>query len=240
MRLLCQGPVSKRLLQRRKDPTLSRHLRTRRPLALLAAAVALCSLPVAAPAAADAPSSHRLVLFDGTHTDGWSQAGPGGFALGDGAMTSYGGLGLTYYSAREFSDYRLTLDWRMSGDDNSGVHLGFPAGDDPAIRNQGFEVQIDATDAPEKTTGSVYGFQAPDIAARDAALHPPGEWNTFDLVVTGDRLRVYLNGVKINDFTDTVVERRLNPGHIGLQNHGDGDEVSFRDIVLTQLPRDDQ
>ena len=218
----------------------------RAPLrAALVAAAAGCLLaaapPVPAPAtgAATAPPAaataapERLVLFDGTSTDGWSQAGPGGFTLADGALTSYGGLGLIWYSGREFgTDYRLTLDWRMAGDDNSGVHLGFPPGDDPAIRNGGFEVQIDATDSPDRTTGAVYGFQSADIAARDAALNPPGEWNTYDLRVTGDRLTVRLNGVEINDYTDTVPERRLGPGHIGLQNHGAGDEVSFRNIVI--------
>ncbi|GAA2658315.1 hypothetical protein GCM10010400_15210 [Streptomyces aculeolatus] len=218
----------------------------RAPLrAALVAAAAGCLLaaapPVPAPAAgaATAPPAaataapERLVLFDGTSTEGWSQAGPGGFTLADGALTSYGGLGLLWYSGREFgTDYRLTLDWRMAGDDNSGVHLGFPPGDDPAIRNGGFEVQIDATDSPDRTTGAVYGFQSADIAARDAALNPPGEWNTYDLRVTGDRLTVRLNGVEINDYTDTVPERRLGPGHIGLQNHGAGDEVSFRNIVI--------
>lgn len=202
-------------------------------LAAAPAPVPAATTPAATPAAQAPPAAERLVLFDGTGTEGWSQAGPGGFTLADGALTSYGGLGLIWYSGREFGTrYHLTLDWRMAGDDNSGVHLGFPAGDDPAIRNSGFEVQIDATDSPDRTTGAVYGFQSPDIAARDAALRPPGEWNTYDLRVDGNRLTVELNGVRINDYTDTVPERRLGPGHIGLQNHGTGDEVSFRNIVI--------
>ena len=222
-------------------PTPHRRAPLRAALVAAAAGCLLAAAPVPAPAtgAATAPPAaataapERLVLFDGTSTEGWSQAGPGGFTLAEGALTSYGGLGLLWYSGREFgTDYRLTLDWRMVGDDNSGVHLGFPPGDDPAIRNGGFEVQIDATDSPDRTTGAVYGFQSADIAARDAALNPPGEWNTYDLRVTGDRLTVRLNGVEINDYTDTVPERRLGPGHIGLQNHGAGDEVSFRNIVI--------
>lgn len=212
---------------------MSRHPRARRTISLAVAGAAICCLTGAHPA----PEPYRTVLFDGTSTEGWRQTGPGGFTLADGELTSHGGLGLLWYSVEEFRSYRLTLEWRMAGDDNSGVHLGFPAGDDPSIRNQGFEVQIDATDAPDRTTGSVYGFQAPDIAARDAALNPPGQWNTFELQVMGDRLKVYLNGVKINDFTDNVAGRRLSPGHIGIQNHGEGDEVSFRNIVIQEIPR---
>lgn len=52
----------------------------------------------------------------------------------------------------------------------------------------------------------------------------------------GERLRVWLNGVKINDFTNTDPVRSLRDGHIGLQNHGADDQVSFRDVRIKELP----
>ncbi|MFH8344461.1 ThuA domain-containing protein [Streptomyces sp. NPDC018045] len=179
-------------------------------------------------------------LFDGTSTRGWKQAGPGSFTLEDGTLTSVGGMGLLWYAAREFGpSYSLKLDWRTAGadgDDNSGVFLGFPPSDDPwtAVHN-GYEIQIDATDAPDRTTGSVYGFQAPDTEARDAALNPPGEWNTYELRVEGERLRVRLNGHEINDFTNTDPARSLRQGHIGIQNHGTEDRVSFRNVRVKEF-----
>ncbi|MFF8448390.1 ThuA domain-containing protein [Streptomyces leeuwenhoekii] len=182
------------------------------------------------------PETGYTALFDGTGTTGWRQAGPGGFTLADGTLTSTGGLGMLWYAAREFTgDYSLKLDWKAQGDDNSGVFVGFPASDDPwSAVNNGYEIQIDATDAPDRTTGSVYGFRSADVAARDAALNPPGEWNTYEIRVTGERLEVFLNGRKINDFTNTDPARSLRQGHIGIQNHGDGDEVAFRDIRVKQ------
>ncbi|MFE0805626.1 ThuA domain-containing protein, partial [Streptomyces sp. NPDC058834] len=182
------------------------------------------------------PESGYTPLFDGSGTTGWQQAGPGGFTLADGTLTSHGGLGMLWYSAEEFTgDYSLKLDWKASGDDNSGVFVGFPASDDPwSAVNNGYEIQIDATDAADRTTGAVYGFKSADLPARDAALNPPGEWNTYELRVTGERLEIFLNGVKINDFTNTDPARSLRQGHIGLQNHGDGDEVAFRDIRVKQ------
>ncbi|MFI9006059.1 ThuA domain-containing protein [Actinosynnema sp. NPDC053489] len=175
-------------------------------------------------------------LFNGSGTTGWSQAGPGGFALADGTLTSQGGMGLFWYSAKEFRSYSLKLDWRLAGDDNSGVFIGFPPSGDPwsAVDN-GYEIQIDPTDSVDKTTGAVYGFKSADIAARDAALNPPGEWNTYELLVEGERLQLFLNGVKINDFTNTDPARSLVSGHIGLQNHGDGDDASFRNIRIKEL-----
>ncbi|ONK11350.1 Cytochrome c551/c552 [Streptomyces sp. MP131-18] len=184
------------------------------------------------------PETGYTSLFDGTGTDGWSQAGPGQFALADdGTLTTEGGMGMLWYEAQEFASYSLKLDWRLEGDDNSGIFIGFPPSDDPwsAVDN-GYEIQIDATDAPERTTGSVYTFQSADIEARDAALNPPGEWNTYELRVEGERLQIFLNGTLINDFTNTDPARSLTQGHVGLQNHGEEDTVSFRNVRIQELP----
>jgi type 1 glutamine amidotransferase len=181
------------------------------------------------------PETGYTTLYNGS-TTGWSQAGPGGFSNNDATLTAFDGLGMLWYSAKEFRSYSLKLDWRMPGDDNSGVVLGFPAGStaDSALTT-GYEVQIDATDSVDRTTGAIYGVKAPDTAARDAALNPPGEWNTYELLVEGERLQVLLNGVKINDFTNTDPVRSLTSGHIAIQNHGTGDDVAFRNIRIKEL-----
>ncbi|MDI6098787.1 ThuA domain-containing protein [Actinoplanes sp. NEAU-A12] len=180
------------------------------------------------------PETGYTTLYNGS-TSGWSQAGPGSFTNSDATLTSVGGLGMLWYSPKAYTDYSLKLDWRMAGDDNSGVFIGFPPSSDPwSAVNNGYEIQIDATDAADRTTGAVYSFQGANAAARDAALNPPGEWNTYELLVEGQRLQVLLNGVKINDFTNTDPARNLD-GHIGLQNHGDGDDVSFRNIRIKEL-----
>ncbi|MES5819017.1 ThuA domain-containing protein [Streptomyces sp. RG80] len=186
------------------------------------------------------PENGYRPLFDGTAAslDDWRQAGPGSFTLDDnGTITSTGGMGMLWYAGSGFGAYSLKLDWRMAGDDNSGVFVGFPPSDDPwSAVNNGYEIQIDATDVPEKTTGSVYGFRSADLKKRDRALNPPGEWNTYEIRVEGERLRVWLNGVKINDFTNTDPARSLRDGHLGIQNHGADDQVSFRNVRIKELP----
>jgi type 1 glutamine amidotransferase len=177
-------------------------------------------------------------IFDGTEESlaRWHQAGPGGFTLDDGVLTSYGGLGMLWYG-EELGSYSLTLDWMMPGDDNSGVFVGFPASDDPwSAVNHGYEVQIDATDDPDSTTGAIYDFQAADTTARDRALNPPGEWNEYRIDVVDQTITVWLNGVQVNEFTSTDPARDLTQGHVGIQNHGDADAVSFRDIRVKELP----
>ena len=180
------------------------------------------------------PEEGYTDLYAGSLT-GWSQAGPGRFTEADATLTSVDGMGLLWYSGREFRSYSLKLDWRAAGDDNSGVFIGFPPSSDPgsAVDN-GYEIQIDATDAADRTTGAVYGFAPADVAARDAALNPPGEWNTFEVLVQGERVQVFLNAVRITDFTNQDPARSLS-GHIGIQNHGTDDEVSFRHIRIKEL-----
>ncbi|MER7665648.1 ThuA domain-containing protein [Streptomyces sp. NPDC096193] len=183
------------------------------------------------------PRTDYRPIFNGKTLEGWKQAGPGKFNVVDGEMRSEGGMGMAWYQAKELKSYSLKLDWKLDGDDNSGVFVGFPASDDPwSAVNNGYEVQIDATDAADRTTGAVYGFKSADIKARDRVLRPPGQWNSYEIKVQGERLQVFLNGVKINDFTNTDPARSLKDGYIGLQNHGAGDQASFRNIQLRELP----
>ncbi|MFF4230418.1 ThuA domain-containing protein [Streptomyces sp. NPDC001820] len=183
------------------------------------------------------PQTGYRPIFNGKTLDGWKQAGPGKFNVVDGELRSEGGMGMLWYQAKELTSYSVKLDWKLSGDDNSGVFVGFPASDDPwSAVNKGYEVQIDATDAADRTTGAVYGFKSADIKARDSVLRPPGQWNSYEIRVHGERLQVFLNGVKINDFTNTDPVRSLKDGYIGIQNHGADDQVSFRNIQLRELP----
>ena len=125
----------------------------------------------------------------------------------------------------------------MPGDDNSGVFIGgWPdPGNDPFVAvNQGYEVQIDATDDADSQTGAIYNVQAPNAAARDQALNPPGQWNTYEITVDAPKVYVRLNGWLVNEFTSTDPARDLTHGRIGLQNHGTGDEVYFRDVQVKE------
>ncbi|MEU2076177.1 ThuA domain-containing protein [Streptomyces sp. NPDC013489] len=183
------------------------------------------------------PQTGYRDLFNGETREGWKQAGPGGFDIADRQLHSTGGMGMLWYQAKELRSYSLTLDWKLTGDSNSGIFVGFPASDDPwSAVNNGYEIQIDATDAADRTTGAVYGFKSANLKARDQALRPPGQWNTYEIRVQGERLQVFLNGIKINDFTNTDPARSLTSGHIGIQNHGAADQAAFRDIRLKELP----
>ena len=186
------------------------------------------------------PEAGYSSLFDGTLAsfEDWSLAGDGSFGRDENCtLRTSGGMGLLWHAEEHVGDYSLTLDWKMVKDDNGGVFIGFPdPGDDPWVAvDEGYEVQIDASDEPDRTTGAIYTFQGADEEARDAALNPVGEWNSYDIRVEGDNVLIYLNGVLINDFTSTDPARDLSQGFIGLQNHGDGETLYYRDVQIKAL-----
>lgn len=179
-------------------------------------------------------------LFDGTLAsfDNWRMAGPGSFGrLDDCSVRSSGGLGLLWYQQQEFEAYSLKLDWKLVEDHNGGVFVGFPnPGNDPWVAvNQGYEIQIDASDAADRTTGAIYTFKGADPEAVAEALNPVGEWNGYEIVVEGQSIKVFLNGTLVNDFTSTDPARDLAQGFIGVQNHGAGESVYYRNIRLKDL-----
>ncbi|SMC49657.1 ThuA domain-containing protein [Kibdelosporangium aridum] len=182
------------------------------------------------------PENGYTPIFDGSQAslDQWRQAGPGGFNLVDGTLVSHGGMGLLWFPVRQFSNYSVRLDWMMPGDDNGGVFIGFPdpQGDPWRPVSAGHEIQIDATDGdPTRTTGSVYSFRAPDRALRDSVLNPPGQWNAYEIAVHGQLVEVWLNGVKINEYTSN---RDIAVGYLGVQNDGAGLDISYRNIRVRQ------
>jgi cytochrome c len=54
--------------------------------------------------------------------------------------------------------------------------------------------------------------------------------------VQAQTIKVFLNGALINSFTSTDPARDLTQGFIGIQNHGNGDDVSFRNIQIKEIP----
>ena len=181
------------------------------------------------------PKDGPVTLFNGVNLDGWEHVGAGKFIVDGGSLVTDGGLGVLWYKAAQFRNFELTVDWRVTKkSDNGGIFLRFPdpAGDPNVPIIAGYEVQIDDTGAPDGAaihkTGSIYGVHG----ALDAASRPAGEWNTFVIRLENQTYNVTLNGKKvIIDFTGN----RSRRGHIGLQNHLPGEQVDYRNIVVTPL-----
>jgi hypothetical protein len=206
--------------------------------------------PVAA-GAASAPQAAEegfASLFDGRSLDGW-QGGVDGYEVVDGELRCRKGAGGTLLTTREFDDFVLRFEFRLTPGANNGLAIRAPEKGNAAF--EGMELQIlddghpkYATLKPWQMHGSIYGV-AP--AERDC-LKPVGEWNAEEVTVRGSKVTVVVNGRTIVD-TDVATFRdgaatpdgQAHPGltrtagRIGFMGHGD--EVHFRDIRIRELPR---
>ncbi|MFI7519992.1 OmpL47-type beta-barrel domain-containing protein [Micromonospora globbae] len=193
----------------------------------------------------------------------WEHVGAGGFTRNaDGSITSRAvpGLGMLWLPTAEYGDFSLKLQWRDDapgdGRANSGVFVRFPTvhghPDEPrpewvAIK-YGHELQIfDRPDGDQYKSGSVYGFDRVDLAG--AGVTPKGTWNDYEIRVVGQHYSIFRNGELVNEYVNTPeavfsppraddpggAGRQHARGHIGLQNHGTGDVISFRNVRIAPL-----
>ena len=182
-------------------------------------------------------------LFDG-NLDGWKMIGDGRFAIifevGDDKkqhplLKTQGGMGLIWYCKKNFKDFILRLEWRVTHiEDNSGIFVRFsnPQGDPWHAVNNGYEIQIDDLALPNKEsvhmTGAIYGFMGPS----KVASRPVGCWNNLYVSVEGQMYTVIINDEKV---IDGFQGDRNEEGYIGLQNHDDKSTVYFKNIFIREI-----
>lgn len=184
-------------------------------------------------------------LFNGQDLAGWEHVGAGGFVIEDGVLRTEGGMGLLWYTERPFQNVVLRVEYRNPEGNNAGVFIRIPEPpSDPWVAvHRGYEVQIDDVVDDEYTrTGVLYSLTRPL-----ATPARPGEWNTMEIILDGDRTVVTVNGVLVTYYRegDDVPPReeewepergpRPVAGFIGLQNHGPEDVVYFRDVSVRPL-----
>jgi hypothetical protein len=192
-------------------------------------------------------------LFDGKTTNGWrgfrQDKMPDGWKVVDGALTRVGKAG-DIITVDQFDDFELSLEWKIAPGGNSGVFYRVTEEDD-AMWKTAPEMQV-LDDAgykeklkPTQTSGSNYDLHAP---SRSVA-RPAGSWNESRILVNGNHVEHWLNGVTIVEYElgsaewERLVKAskfgvhprygRARSGHIGLQDHGD--EVAFRNIKIRAL-----
>ena len=137
--------------------------------------------------------------------------------------------GYSLATAKDYKDFDMWVDWRiLSVDGDSGLYLrGSP------------QVQIwDANNCWGIGSGGLYNNQKNPSQALSIADNPVGSWNTFHVTMKGEKVTVFLNGVKVVD--DTVLENywdRKQPifpvEQIELQCHGD--PIEFKNIFIKEL-----
>lgn len=194
------------------------------------------------------------LLFDGVTTRGWRGYGrsdmPSGWAAVDGALTRVSQSD-DIITVDQFANFELALDWKVAPGGNSGIFYRAIEGPEK-IYHSAPEMQVLDDDrhpdgrSPLTSAGAVYGlYPAPRGVAK-----PAGEWNAARILVNGNHVEHWLNGVKVAEyelgspdwksrvanskFAEWPPYGKATRGHIGLQEHGGW--VAFRRIRIRVLP----
>ena len=207
-------------------------------------------------------AAEPIPLFNGKDLDGWHTDIPAAdgkadknpsFTVRDGLLVSLGSPAGHLITDKEYSDYKLTVEYRFSANPgNCGVliHASTPR----ALYGmfpQSIEVQM-----MDKNAGDFWCIQenieVPDMDKRrpheegqkfggaiedarqilnltDDSEKPAGEWNTMTIEVRGDEIIVHVNGDLVNHGKKATATK----GRIALQS--EGSEVEFRKVELTPL-----
>ncbi len=175
------------------------------------------------------------------------------------------------WTEKEYGDFILKIDWRIKETTGlfnipivlqDGTYLKDATGNDIkiAMPNADSGIFVRGTSRAQLNiwcwpvgSGEVYGYRnrketAPEVRAgvtpRINADNPVGEWNSFIVIMVGDRLTVMQNNQLVieNAQLPDVPER----GRIALQHHGGwrngklspaSSLVQFRNISIRELPR---
>ncbi len=189
-------------------------------------------------------------LFNGMDLSGWEQVGPGQFVVEEGLLKTVGGMGMILYPAEKFSNCVIRVVYKVKDNDvNSGVFIRLPEKptDEWMAVNHGYEVQIDNG---TRHVGGDYHCTGVLYSLTKAKSHPqkaPGEWNTMEITLDGQRTIVYVNGEMVTDFNegDPVPEKtrdfepergpRPEAGYIGLQNHDELSTCWYKEVAVRPI-----
>jgi HEAT repeat protein len=138
---------------------------------------------------------------------------------------------------KKYGDFEMLVDWKIIDDKqqkgDAGIYLrGTP------------QVQIwdnsRVKDGAEVGSGGLYNNKINESKPLKVADNKLDEWNTFRIIMKGDRVTVYLNGELVTD--NVILENFWDKDRpifaeeqIELQAHGS--PIAYRDIYIREIPR---
>mgnify|MGYP000093963476 FL=1 len=144
------------------------------------------------------------------------------------------GHGDNLCTEKQYGDMEMFVDWKITEKGDAGIYLrGTPQVQiwDTSRREVGAQVG----------SGGLYNNQKNISKPLLVADNKIGEWNTFHIIMKGDKVTVYLNGILVTDNVslENYWDRKLplfTKEQIELQAHGT--YVAYRNIYIRELPNE--
>ena len=175
-----------------------------------------------------------IKLFNGNDLSGWIIHGTEKWYVEDGELVCENGPNNQYgylSTAENYDNFILTLEFKQESNGNSGVFFRSTL---KGIIINGWQVEIAP---PGLYTGGIY-----ESYGREWLIKPNpqdenlnvGDWNLMKIMVDGDLVKTWLNGVEMIRLEDKLIGE--GKGAIALQIHeGDNVKVRWRNIKLQIL-----
>jgi hypothetical protein len=181
-----------------------------------------------------------IEMFDGSTLDGWKVGeNADSWSVKDGVIVCHGPRSHLFYVAEEkpFKNFHFKGEVKTTKGSNSGIyfHTRFQEQGWPKF---GYECQVNVTQRDPKKSSGLYGVV--DVA--DPGVEDD-QWYTQEIIVTGRRIQLILNGKTMVDYTEPEnkqaesndFERRLSEGTFALQAHDPDSLVYFRNLRVKRL-----
>jgi hypothetical protein len=172
------------------------------------------------------PPAGFTALFNGKDLTGWKDADKQADAwkVTDGLLHYTGKGGRNLATAKNYKDFELFVDWKITKGGDSGIYLrGAP--------------QVQIWDNKEGS-GGLWNNKAgskgkvPLVVADKA----PGEWNTFWIKMVGTKVTIKLNDKLVVDDAEMLDGKVKPEGALELQVHGS--PLWFKNVYVKELPAD--
>jgi len=205
------------------------------------------------------------LLFDGKSFDGWRQYNATGISdrwiIDDGAIkicqdeenAKHGRNIDILYDRKKYSNFELSVDWKISKGGNSGIFYYVVETPGKPIFYSAPEIQIldNATAKDNQRKDHLAGSLYDMLPADPQSVKPAGEWNNIVIRVKDGKVTHTQNGIKVVEYTlwtpewyDMVAKSKFKDspgfnagpakeGYIGLQDHGN--DCWFRNIKIREL-----
>ncbi len=200
--------------------------------------LALAVLFSSTPLLAEKTEGAWTPLFDGKSTKGWNpRAKVESFVANDGELQLFSKVNVWVVSDLKMADFEVEAEVKIPLDYkgfNSG--LGFRLVGKTG-KPKGYQCEID-----QSKPGGVYGIgmggwlypskdKEGDYKERAKGLFKPEEWNKFKVVCKGSSIKTFVNGKLVAE----VEHKQSLEGHFGIQHHGKGGTVAFRNLRARKL-----
>jgi hypothetical protein len=186
------------------------------------------------------PEAGFKTIFDGKTFDGWKigDADAKSWNIEDGAFVARGSRSHIYYVGDDqpFKDFELKVDVMTEPGSNGGIYFHTKYQESNWPKN-GFECQVNVSQADWIKTGSLYGLV-------NMALTPAqdNKWWTQHIIVKGNKVTVKIDGKTVLEYNEPPgtqpgrdFTRKLDQGTFAFQAHDPKSVIRYKNVRVKRL-----